>query len=131
MDFLTPEDQAERLSRNDGQQLPLHVAQQPTRGQISSTSRRKPVTALTLFRLLLPNTTAVNNSSYAYSRRRITSNAIGVVRLRVEQSSSGAAPRCIVCCCTSTGRRTPLYTSTRTTLHKQLVSILTSYLYVQ
>jgi hypothetical protein len=53
--------------------------------------------------LLLLDTTAVNNSSSAYSQRRITSKATGVVRLRVEQSSSGAAPRCIVCCCTSTG----------------------------
>jgi len=79
--------------------------------------------------LLLLNTTAVNNSSYAYSQRRITSNATGVVRLCVEQCSSGAAaPRCIVFCSTSSGRRTSLNTSTRTTLHKQLVSILTTCL---
>lgn len=57
-----PEDEADRLSRNVGKHLPLHVAQQPTRAQISSTSRRKPVTALALF-CLQQMSTAVKHDS--------------------------------------------------------------------
>jgi hypothetical protein len=68
--------------------------------------------------LLSLNMTVVNNSSSAYSQRRLSSNATGVVRLRVEHSPSGAAPRCTACCYTSTGRRISLHTSTCTTFHK-------------
>ena len=96
---------------------------------------RRP-TALSLFYPQQMSTAAEHDSRQQFqfclftTTHCITSNATGVARLRVQQSSSGAAPRCIVCCCISRGRRTELHT-TCTTLHMQLVSIWTTCLHVQ
>ena len=38
---MTVEDETDKLSRNVGKELPLFVASQPRRAQISSNSRRK------------------------------------------------------------------------------------------